>query len=58
MKLREWILPTVQEEIELGSASPIPLNDLGKYIDEWESEDLNKESYEHYYVKKQQHDAP
>jgi hypothetical protein len=49
MKLREWILPSLNDEHELSSA-PLPISDIRKFIDEWENSDLNKSSYEYYYV--------
>lgn len=51
MKLREWIIPYTCDELGLSSES-IKIQELRKFIDQWERVDLSPEKYEHYYVDK------
>jgi hypothetical protein len=51
MKLREWIVPYLKTELELGGG-PLNIGEVRKYIDNWEREGLGKDSHKHYYVEK------
>lgn len=52
MKLKEWILPYSLDEFDLGGFGPMNINDMRRFIDEWESDDLNKKDFKYYYVDK------
>ncbi len=51
MKLKEWIIPYVCDELGL-STEPLKMEYIRKFIDSWESSDLNPDDYKHYYVDK------
>lgn len=49
MKLREWIVPYLIGEFEVGG-TPLTITEMRKFIDEWKHEDLTVGDYDHYYV--------
>ena len=52
MKLKEYVLPYLTEELSLGGYGPMKIQDIRKFIDSWEASDLNETDYKYYYVKK------
>lgn len=52
MKLEKWILPYLMDELGGSRAGPIDIKEIRKFIDSWESDDLNEEDYKYYYVDK------
>ncbi len=51
MKLSEWIIPNLMSELKL-KTDIMNIKDIRKYIDSWESKDLNEDEYKYYYVDK------
>lgn len=51
MKLREWIVPYLVTEFDM-TTEPLPIEEIRKFIDQWESADLDEGSYKYYYVDK------
>ena len=52
MKLKEWILPYLLDELRNGGSSPMNIKEMRKFIDRWEADDLNEKDYKYYYVDK------
>lgn len=52
MKLKEYILPYLMDEFNLGGSGPIDIKEMRKFIDGWESNDLNENDFKYYYVNK------
>ena len=52
VKLKEWILAYLSDEMGLSGSGPMKIKDMRIFIDKWERSDLNEVDYQHYYVDK------
>lgn len=52
MKLKEWIIPYLIDELNFNGLNSMKIMDMRKLIDKWETEDLNEKDYKYYYVNK------
>ena len=53
IKLKEWILAYLLDEMGFGGDGPMKIKDMRIFIDRWEHSDLNSADYQHYYVDKE-----
>lgn len=52
MKLNEWIIAYLLDEIELSGQGPMLIEKIRILIDRWENPELNENDYKYYYVDK------
>jgi len=51
MKLREWIVAYLLTDMGL-SSSPMPIEEVRTFIDQWENPELSEQNHKYYYVDK------